>query len=231
MDLFISQTLNGIVGQSIMLDLFIDFIQESYIVKGLFAVCILVMILAARKGDYSERQINICVTLILIFIALFLGRIMQMVLPFSPRPLHTEAMNLVLATGLNPDVLKQDNSFPSDHAVMFFTITASVLLYHRLAGVVLLCHAIFIICLPRLVLGFHWFSDIAAGALIGALIALLLHRPLVRWLSQTRLSALQTNHPAVFQGLLFAILCETATMYSGSRQLVSALADVARLTF
>lgn len=107
---------------------------------------------------------------------------MQMNLPFSPRPLHTDGMNLTLVTGISENALKHDSSFPSDHAVMFLTIASSVLMYARMAGLLLLGHAIFIICLPRLILGFHWSSDIIAGAAIGVTLAVLLQRRLVTWL-------------------------------------------------
>lgn len=228
MDNYLAQTLNDIVGQSISFDLLLDFIQESYLVKGLFAVSILVMIYTSSKGDDLERQSNVYTTLILVFVSLFLARIMQMTLPFSPRPLHTEGFGLTLANGLNENVLKNDSSFPSDHAIMFMTIASSVLLYCKRAGIVLLAHALLIISLPRLILGFHWPSDIAAGIVIGVVVAVLLHRRISNWLVRSRLSNFQANHPSIFYGLFFAILVETATMYRGSRQILSALAEFAR---
>ncbi|NCO22225.1 MAG: phosphatase PAP2 family protein [Rhodobacterales bacterium] len=229
MDLTLAQTLNQVVGHSITFDALLDFVQESYLVKGLFAACILVMILSARTADDTVRRTNVYTTLILVFAAIFLGRILQMVLPFSPRPLHTDGLDLVLAGDLRADVLEHDSSYPSDHALMFFAMASSVLIYHRQAGVVLMLHALVVISLPRLILGFHWASDIIAGAIIGGVIAVLLHRPVARWLSRTGLAAFQANHPAVFSALLFALLCETATMYRGSRQIISEAAHFAHL--
>lgn len=229
MDLMFAETFNRMAGQSALLDLLLDFLQDSYLVKGLFAACILVMLLSARTQDRTARRNQVYTTLLLVFAAIFLGRILQMVLPFSPRPLHTEGLDLALAAGLSPDVLKQDSSFPSDHALMFFTLAASVLFYHRAAGAILMAHALIIISLPRIVLGFHWFSDILGGAVIGVVLAGVLHRPVARWLAGTRLSVWHATHPAAFQALLFAILCETATMYRGSRHILSAAEDLARL--
>ncbi|MFD1508555.1 phosphatase PAP2 family protein [Lacimonas salitolerans] len=229
MDQFTAQALNQVVGQSVTFDLIADFIQESYLVKGLFATLVLVCILNARVDDSPNRRTDVFTTLIVIFAAIFLGRVLQMILPFSLRPLHTEGLDLELATGLTPDTLRNDSSFPSDHALMFFAMASSVLLYHRLAGIILMTHAVVIICLPRLVLGFHWFSDIVAGAAIGGLMALLLHRQIARWLSGTRLLDFQRSHPGVFHALLFALLCETATMYRGTRNILSTLTDFLRL--
>lgn len=229
MDTTILQSINSFAGQSVGFDLFVDFVQGSYLVKGLFAVCVLVMIHASYGHKDVDKRNNIYATLILVFATLFLARIMQMTLPLSPRPLHTAGLDLNLATGINRSVLSEDSSFPSDHAVMFLTIATSVLLYARTAGLVLLTHALFIICLPRIYLGFHWPSDIAVGAVIGITFALLFHRRIADWLSRTRLADWQTAHPSLFYGLFFIILTETATMYRGARHLISALGEFVRL--
>jgi undecaprenyl-diphosphatase len=229
MDQNLAEIFNSWTGQSPAFDLFLDFIQDSYLVKGLFAVCVLVALYTARSADAQVRLNNIYVTLILVFAGLFLARVMQVTLPFSPRPLHTDGMNLTLVTGISENALKHDSSFPSDHAVMFLTIASSVLMYARMAGLLLLGHAIFIICLPRLILGFHWSSDIIAGAAIGVTLAVLLQRRLVTWLGRSRLEEFSERHPSIFYALFFAILCETATMYRGSRHIISTVGDITEL--
>ena len=231
MDQYLTQTFNAWAGQSLGFDLFLDFIQDSYLVKGLFAVSILVAIYTARGEDAQARRNNVYATLILVFAGLFVARVMQMTLPFSPRPLHTEGMDLTLITGLSENVLKQDSSFPSDHAVMFLTIATSVLMYARVAGMILLTHAIFIICLPRLLLGFHWGSDLLAGAVIGAALAVVFQRRLSGWFGRSTLELFRERHPSIFYVVFFSILCETATMYRGSRHIISTLGDVAELSF
>lgn len=231
MDAYLSQTLNSILGHSVTFDLFLDFIQDSYFVKGLFATVILVMLYTMRSGDVRARRTNILTTLVLVFIALFLGRIMQMVLPFTPRPLHAEGINLIHPLGVGEETLKHDSSFPSDHALMFMTIATSVLLYARLAGSILLFHALVVVSLPRVILGFHWTSDILMGLAIGAAIPLLLHRPIHRLLERSKLYDLQASHPAIFYGALFIVLTETATMYQGSRHMISELGDFVRYAF
>lgn len=229
MDEWTSQVLNQLVGQHMAFDLFLDFVQDSYLVKGLFATCVLVMLLFSRTPDPAARRGNVYATLLLVFIALFVGRVLQMVLPFTPRPLYAEGMNLVLAEGLGQQVLMNDSSFPSDHALMFVTLAASVLFYHRIAGTILMLHALVVVCLPRLILGFHWLSDIVVGAAIGLLIAVALHRPMARWITHSRLLRWESAYPAAFLTVLFIILCENATMYSGSRKILSAAKDFAAL--
>lgn len=229
MDMTLAADMNQIVGKFPAFDLFLDFVQGSYLVKGLFAAFVLVIILNTRGEDEADRLTKVCATLVVVFVAIFLGRILQMVLPFSPRPLHAEGFDLALARGLRPDVLSNDSSFPSDHALMYFALACSVLWYHRVAGAVLLMHAAVVISLPRLALGFHWMSDIVAGAMLGGVIAVLLHRPVAQWLSRSQLLDFRDRHPGLFHAALFALLCETATMYQGSRQILSSLADLAGL--
>ncbi|NNE50965.1 MAG: phosphatase PAP2 family protein [Sulfitobacter sp.] len=228
MDIYLAETLNQLVGRSEALDIGLHFVQSAYLLKGLFAATILVMLYYAQVPDPEGRRNDVYTTLILLFIALFIARFMQMALPPVSRPLHAEGMDLTRLSLLKPDVLKNDSSFPSDHAMMFMTIAASVWFYARGVASILFLHAIVIICLPRLILGFHWFSDIAAGTVIGVAVAVLLHRRMVDWIGRSPLSVWREKYPALFHGFLFIVLAETANMYSGARTLISGLADVAR---
>lgn len=63
-----------------------------------------------------------------------------------------------------------NNSFPSDHTIIFFTMTVSFWLFkrkHHYLWVVLA----FIVGLSRIWVGVHYPADVAAGAMIGATMA------------------------------------------------------------
>jgi hypothetical protein len=62
MDQNLAEIFNSWTGQSPAFDLFLDFIQDSYLVKGLFAVCVLVALYTARSADAQVRLNNIYVT-------------------------------------------------------------------------------------------------------------------------------------------------------------------------
>ena len=68
--------------------------------------------------------------------------------------------------------LAQQGAFPSDHAAMFAVVVVGLFAFNRRLGVLGLILAIGFAVL-RVGVGFHWPSDIAAGALIGTLAALL----------------------------------------------------------
>ena len=72
-----------------------------------------------------------------------------------------------------------DPSFPSDHATAAFAIAVALLLRHRNAGVIALVLAA-VLSIARVAVGTHYPSDVAAGAVIGAVAALVLWHPSIR---------------------------------------------------
>lgn len=95
-----------------------------------------------------------------------------------------------------------DYSFPSDHAVMAGAVTAGVLIYHRRLGIVAAVAAV-LLCFGRVYIGAHYPQDVAAGFVLGALVALagwaIVRVPgtrLVTLASQTPLRVLVTAGPA-----------------------------------
>jgi undecaprenyl-diphosphatase len=69
-----------------------------------------------------------------------------------------------------------DASFPSDHATAAFAIAVALLLRARGWGVVALVAAT-VLAAARVGLGIHYPTDVLAGAVLGAVLALLLHSP------------------------------------------------------
>jgi len=66
-----------------------------------------------------------------------------------------------------------DGSFPSDHAVVFFLLATVLFSLNRWWGLVALGLATFF-SLLRIALGFHWPTDILAGAALGTVAGLLI---------------------------------------------------------
>ena len=78
------------------------------------------------------------------------------------------------------------------------------------------CFSIIVI-LARVYLGIHYPSDVLAGALLGASISLAMNIKLVRSHIAAPIIAMEQRVPAVFYGLLFPILFETATIFHFTR--------------
>ncbi|MCY7780987.1 undecaprenyl-diphosphatase [Bacillus haynesii] len=64
-----------------------------------------------------------------------------------------------------------DNSFPSDHTILFFSIGFLIFLFHKKTGWLWLVLA-FTVGISRIWSGVHYPFDVAAGALLGVLSAL-----------------------------------------------------------
>ena len=89
-----------------------------------------------------------------------------------PRPFdaHPGSVTTLVARGADP-------SFPSDHAAAAVAIAVVLLLAHRRIGALVLGVAV-LLCVARVYVGAHYPGDVAAGALVGAGVAVLLSGPL-----------------------------------------------------
>jgi undecaprenyl-diphosphatase len=91
-----------------------------------------------------------------------------------PRPFVAHPDDLRLFAGH-----AADPGFPSDHATAAFAIAVALLLRSRAWGAAALGAAV-LLSVARVAMGIHYPSDVLAGAALGALAALVLHRPRVR---------------------------------------------------
>lgn len=77
-----------------------------------------------------------------------------------------------------------DKSFPSDHATIAFAIAISILLVNRRWGTWLIVAAA-AVCFGRVYVGVHYPTDVLAGAVVGTVCALVVHR-LIHYFLHTR---------------------------------------------
>jgi membrane-associated phospholipid phosphatase len=112
------------------------------------------------------------ILLFLSFIPTYLlARILQRLFVRS-RPMatiHLEPVGDPSLWNFMPRLFSQAGAFPSDHAALFFLFTVIVFRTDRRAGWVSLALSIYF-CFLRIGIGYHWPSDIAAGATLGALV-------------------------------------------------------------
>ncbi len=67
---------------------------------------------------------------------------------------------------------KIHNSFPSRHTTAYFSVATVILMYIPVFGIVLIAASI-LAGMARVVLGYHWPSDILAGAALGSVVGVL----------------------------------------------------------
>lgn len=64
------------------------------------------------------------------------------------------------------------DSFPSRHTVAYFSVASVVFLFHPILGTILITTSV-LAGIGRIIMGWHWPSDILAGAIIGSVVGYL----------------------------------------------------------
>lgn len=205
-DVGIISFLNQFAHRSATLDYFIMLIGSNTLIKG-GVITSLVWWAWFRPGvnkirdrEYLSYGIFAC------FLSVLAARALADVLPFRERPCLNPALHFHLPyhVDLLNDVI-QWSSFPSDHAALFFALATCILFVSRGAGILALCHAFVVVSLPRVYVGFHYPTDILAGAVIGVGLAssakidalrTAVARPAMRWLE---------HFPGTFYAFLFLL--------------------------
>lgn len=168
----VSLWLNSYAGHTPALDRFVYNLADSALLKGGLFMAFFWWLWFKQDEAATQRRQTILTALAGAIIAIGAARVLQLMLPFRERPLHNDALNLRPPSVVNPDTLDGWSSFPSDHAVLFFALAIAIWRLHRTLGVFAFLWSSVAICLPRVFLGYHYATDILAGAVIGICIML-----------------------------------------------------------
>jgi undecaprenyl-diphosphatase len=134
-----------------------------------------------RRGAEQAHARSVLVAGVVSSIAaLAVCRMAALALPYRQRPIFTDSLGFVAPFGTDSSSLINWSSLPSDHAGLFYCLSAVLYFISRRAGILAYIYTTLCICLPRVYLGDHYPTDILAGAAIGIFIAWLFQRPPVR---------------------------------------------------
>jgi undecaprenyl-diphosphatase len=221
-DRAILRSMNQFAQHSWLVDKGIGFIAQNHLFKG--GVLITLLWWAWFKSDArpSHHRERIIATLASCVAAIAVARAAALTFPFRLRPLYDAGVPFVLPYpyGETSYAVEDWSSFPSDHAVLFFTLATGLFLIRRTAGLVALFHSLVVVSAPRIYLGLHYPTDILAGALLGITIALLGNhilgqnkhiRSIVHWADA---------RPQLFYPCLFLFTYQITDMFDASRDLV-----------
>lgn len=218
-DIWLFQAINQFVGTSYLRDNIINEISRNEIFKGLPVFMAWWGLWFAGTRSATTR-VGLLAVVVTSMVAIFAGRFLAMVLPFRLRPIHDPELGAIMPFGVSANTLQNWSSMPSDNAVFFFSIAVGMLLVHRLAGKLLILHAILIISLPRIYMGVHYPGDILVGAAIGALMAVVLFKPVTLAIQKSGAMRLEADHPGFFYAALFLITFQSASMFESARVLL-----------
>jgi len=196
----------------------IMFAKSNTLKGGVMMTCICWLWFQVDEQREIKRK-QLLATILSSFAAIVIARILVMTLPFRERPLHEAGLNFVLPFGMDTGVLDGWSSFPSDHAVMFFSLSFGLLFTARKMGLFALVYSTLFIAFPRMYLGLHYATDILAGALLGMAIAWIgnlsfltnrISKSLMPWIDRK---------PQLFYTLFFFVIYQIADLFNGSREL------------
>ena len=206
------------------------FIPGNELLKGAVVATFIWWAWFKRDKDRPLSREHVVATLVGCLVAIVLGRALALVLPYRARPMSAEELRFILPFGETPTSLGFDgsNSFPSDHAVLFFALSIGLLYVSRKAGLWAIAFSIVVVSFPRVYLGYHFPTDIIAGAVLGVAIAVVANTYLTRTRFVGALVELSDSRPTLFYPGLFLLTLEIAEMFESSRQLASAVARVIR---
>jgi undecaprenyl-diphosphatase len=158
-------------------------------------------------------------------LALFIARIINNLAPYQPRPLWNEALDFQQPVGLDLDKssLYDWNSFPSDHATMFFSLAMSIFFISNKLGYLVFLYVTVFIGLPRVYIGIHYPTDIIAGGLLGIVCTLLVNQNNIRKLYEDKLMQLLYRYPAIFQTAVLMLTFEMIVMFDDVRGLIKGI--------
>ncbi len=175
------------------------------------------------SADAIKTRPAILEGFVAMFIAGALSRAIQDGLPERIRPIHAGDPAFIPPLGItpDPDVLEHWSSFPSDHAAVYFALSTALWLLARPIGAGAFAWSFFVICMPRVIAGYHYASDIIAGALIGIFAALFV----APWLADKLgpwIWAAEKRKKGLFYAGFFVLSFEVLTMFNDVRIAASA---------
>jgi len=222
-DRWLATAINGLPGRSPAFDTLVLALAGNHLVKG---GIVMSFVWAAWFCRCAPREVvlrrkKIVATLAAAAVALFVSAVVQHLVPMRPRPVHDPTLFLRAPVGLPSDVMTNWSSFPSDHATLFFSLATGLLFVSRPLGLAACTYVTFVIALPRVYVGWHYPSDVVAGAAIGVLLVWFAQSAAVRDRLATPVLAWARRHPQTFHAAFFVLSYQVATLMEDSRSLAN----------
>lgn len=160
-----------------------------------------------------------------VVVAIGLGRAIQDGLPPRPRPrIALQGFEFPPLGGL-PD-LAEWSSMPSDHAILVAALATAAWAHSRRLGLAAAIAGAVVVCFPRLYFGYHYLTDLLAGATFGVAVTWLALRFGGQAGPPRLLLDLERRTPVLVQLGFFLVAYEFIGLFPTVRSGLHALRDV-----
>jgi undecaprenyl-diphosphatase len=227
-DYLIIAWFNQFSHQSWVFDKTIGFIAGNNLVKGGVFISIVWWSWFKNEKINTNQRRNLIATLCASLLAALLSRALALVLPFRLRPMHENDLSIIYPFGADLVSLDGWSSLPSDHAALFFAVSTGLWFVSKKIGLFAYGYTLFFICLPRIYLGYHYPSDLMAGAVIGFLVAIVCNHMLVNSKSVKGLVDWVHAKPEYFYSGFFLVSYQICDMFNGIIAVMGSLSTFAQ---
>jgi len=213
--------------KSRLIDESLGYISANNLLKcGLFSIVFWWLWFSENKVGEYKRRILVIQALMGSIIALIVGRLLVIGLPFRIRPLQNETLHLTLPYGVHPEILEGHSSFPSDHAILLCAMATGLFFISRRLGVLAFLYGFCLMIFPRVYLCYHYPSDILAGIAIGFIIEFIIIKS--EWIRAQAKTICQSSEkkPALFYPIFFLVTYQLANMFDDVRSSITFLAHL-----
>jgi undecaprenyl-diphosphatase len=225
-DRYLLLWINHPAGQNAVIDKFVYDLSDSNLVKGGVFLALYWWLWFDRNG--VQRR-DVVVALFAAIITAILSRGLQVALPFHLRPLHTPGLGVHVPQGVDPAILNTFSSFPSDHSMLFFALSVPLWRRSRWLGAAAMLWTVLLIDLPRVYLGYHFPSDVIAGAVLGVVVMVVLCRLIGRMRLPDRVVGFSKTHPAAFYGVAFLLTFDLGMLFADLRHFILDALHIAKM--
>jgi undecaprenyl-diphosphatase len=109
---------------------------------------------------------------------------------------------------------------------MFGAFAAGWLIWSLRAGMLAMVWAIVVVCFPRVYLGYHYFSDIMAGMILGSLVIWMCFKTNLIKTFVKRIREFEESYPTIFYPGYFLMTSQLSVMFIDIRNTFSVLIKI-----
>ena len=221
-DLPILRFLTSFVGKSSLFDHLVHAVSRYDTFKGVVMMSLLWFAWFARRrrddeGRRDDRRVVLVIVLFGSVATVLLSRVLQLALHLHQRPILAN-LGLHFPPFMDLSSVNPWNSFPSDHSMLFFSLSTGLWKVDRRIGLVGFLWSAIVIDLPRVYLGLHYPSDVVVGAILGVVCMYGFMR-LPLYDAADRVLTWSRSHEATFYWIAFMITEQVAHLFDDIRRL------------